>query len=126
MDIGEGMGDIEIALGIFALGFSLSGLLSGLGLMMRCGMSFMKNVVAAVIGLGGGITLISIVLFFESSHILVLVAFACFTIALLIALASLLPKLMKTMQNANLYMYHIGNLLMAFMSCLALVVTGYL
>ena len=119
------MGDLEIALAIFAMGFSLSGLLSGLGLMVRSGMGFMKNFVGAIIALIGAIILVIVTLLFSSPQILIIIAFGCFAIGLLIALITLIPKLMKTMQNVHIYMYHIGHLLMAFMSCLALVIIIY-
>lgn len=125
MDLVNIMGDLEIVLAIFAMGFTLSAFLSGLGLMMRSGMGFMKNIVGTIIALIGSIILVMTTLLFSSLQALIIVAFGCFTIGLLITLITLLPKLMKTMQNACLYMYHISHMLMAFMSCLALVIITY-
>ena len=55
MDLVNIMGDLEIVLAIFAMGFTLSAFLSGLGLMMRSGMGFMKNIVGTIIALIGSI-----------------------------------------------------------------------
>ncbi len=117
------MEDIEFVLAIFALGFSLCSLFSGLGLMMRSGMGFMKNIGGTMLAIiGSGMLLAGLF----SEEIFAIIAFALIFIGFLIALATLMPKLMKSMQNAILYMYHIGSLLMASISGLALLVIVHL
>ena len=69
------MGGLEIALAIFALGFSVSALLSGIGLMVRSGMGFTKNIFGVIITLIGSIILVITTLIFSSYLALIIVAF---------------------------------------------------
>ncbi len=116
------MEDIEFALAMFAMGFSLCSLLSGLGLMMRSGMGFMKNLGGAVLALVGSLILVTGLF---SEQIFGIIALGLIVAGLIIALITLMPKLMKSMQNAILFMYHIGFLLMTFITCLTIIIIAY-
>ena len=84
---------------------------------MRSGMGFMKNLGGTILAIiGSGMLLAGLF----SEEIFAIIALALILIGFLMALVTLMPKLMKSMQNAILYMYHIGNLLMATISGLAL------
>ena len=123
MDLGETMGDLEVVLSMLVMAFSICGLLSGIGLMVRSGLGFLINIIGAILVLSGSIIHVVVAFLFSPAYTLVMVAFCCITFGLLIALITLLPKLMKTMQNACLYMNHINYLIMAFFSSLALIIT---
>ena len=85
-------------------------------------MGFMKNLGGTILALIGSLILVT-GLFQE--QLFGIIALCLIVIGLLIALVSLLPKLMKSMQNAILYQYHIGSLLMAFITCLTLLIIVY-
>ena len=107
---------------MFAFGFSLCAILSSMGLMMRSGMGFMKNLGGAILALVGSIILVTGLF---SEQIYGFAALGLIIIGLLIALVTLLPKLMKSMQNVILYIYHIGYLIMTFIICLTVLIIEY-
>ena len=84
-----------------------------------------KNLAAAMLALAGAVVFAMLAFSLISGEVLAIAALGCSGIGLATALATLMPKLMKSMQNAVLYMYHIGHLLMAFMSCLAISIIIY-
>lgn len=102
------MQPLEQAFVLITFGFSLCALLSGMGLMLRMGMSFLWQVILVLLALTGSIILLN--------GQQALIPLMLIGLALLGAMISLLPKFMRTMQNTLYFVQHIGYLLMSFIS----------